>query len=76
MDSEQLSTSHCCSSEHTSVLLVLETLMEKTFAGDYVLKKEKSDHGREFELFIIVPMKNSLLLLRKSRLVYNRVASY
>ena len=29
----------------------------------------------EFELFIIVTMKNSLLLLCKSHLVYNRVAS-
>ena len=29
MDSEQLSTPHCHSSEHNSVLFVIETLMKK-----------------------------------------------
>ena len=42
MDSEQLSTSHCHSSEHSSVLPVcFRDNDEKTFAGDHVLKKEK-----------------------------------
>ena len=47
VDSGQLSTSHCQSSEHNSVLLVLETLMEKHLLMiSYVLKKEKCEHGK------------------------------
>ena len=42
MDSKQLSTAHCHSSEYNSVLLVSRDIDEKTFAGDYVLKKEKT----------------------------------
>ena len=44
VDSEQLSTSHCHSSEYNSVLLVLETLMKKhLLVISYVLKKEQVD---------------------------------
>ena len=43
MGSEQLSTSHCHSSEHNSVLpACFRDIDGKTFAGDYVLKKEKT----------------------------------
>ena len=42
MDSEQLSTSHCHSSEHHSFSAACSRgISEETFADDYVLKKEK-----------------------------------
>ena len=68
MNPEQLSTSNCYSSERNLALLILETFQKNICLWLCVEegKNVKSSLAwEEFELFIIVTMRNSLLLLCK-----------